>query len=219
MAEFRWLGHNCFRMKAREATILTDPLDRITGYAMPKQTADIVTISHDHPGHNNLNGVRPPYQVVNGPGEYELHDVFITGIRTYHDVEKGATHGYNTMYLITVEGIVICHLGDLGHPLTEEQIEAVSECDILLVPAGGGTVLSPEAAADLIAQIAPKIVIPMQYATPNGDRELGTVEAFAKRLGVDMPETLDKLVIRQSELPEAMRLVVLAPESDAAKRP
>ncbi len=218
MAEFRWLGHNCFRIKAREATILTDPLDRITGYAMQKQTADIVTISHEHQGHINLNGVKPDFQVLLGPGEYELHDIFITGIRTYHDAEKGARHGYNTIYLIEVEGIVICHLGDLGHPLTEEQAEAISECDVLLVPAGGGNVITSDQAAELIAQVAPKIVIPMQYATPNGDANLGQLAPFAKRLGMEMPEAIDKLVIRQSELPETARLVVLTPESDAVRR-
>jgi L-ascorbate metabolism protein UlaG (beta-lactamase superfamily) len=218
MAEFRWLGHSCFRIKAREAVILTDPVDRITGYAMPKQTADIVTISHEHPGHVNLNGVRPEFQVVRGPGEYELHDVFITGIRTYHDAQKGALHGYNTIYLILVEGIVICHLGDLGHPLSEEQAEAISECDVLLVPAGGGNVLSPDQAADLIAQVEPKIVIPMQYATPNGDAKLGPLEPFAKRLGIEMPGPIDKLVLKHSDLPETVQLVVLTPESDPVRR-
>jgi len=218
MAEFRWLGHNCFRIKAREATILTDPLDRITGYAMQKQTADIVTISHEHQGHINLNGVKPDFQVLRGPGEYELHDIFITGIRTYHDAEKGVRHGYNTIYLIEVEGIVICHLGDLGHPLTEEQAEAISECDVLLIPAGGGNVITSDQAAELIAQVAPKIVIPMQYATPNGDANLEQLAPFAKRLGMEMPEAIDKLVIRQSELPETARLVVLTPESDAVRR-
>ena len=218
MAEFRWLGHGCFRIKAREATILTDPVDRSTGYAMQKQTADIVTISHEHLGHVNLNGVRPDFQVLRGPGEYELHDVFITGIRTYHDTERGAHHGYNTIYLILVEGIVICHLGDLGHPLSDEQAEAISECDVLIIPAGGGNVLSTDSAAELIAQVAPKIVIPMQYATPNGDADLGPLEPFVKRMGMEMPEPLDKLVLKQSDLPETVRLVVLTPESDAVKR-
>src|SRR6476620_8964104 len=147
VAEFRWLGHNCFRIKAREAVVLTDPVDRVTGYAMQKQTADIVTISHDHQGHVNLAGVRPEYQVVRGPGEYEMHDVFITGIRTYHDNEKGGKLGYNTMYHIEMEGIVTCHLGDLGHPLTEEQAEAISDCDVLLIPAGNPDLLTLDQAA------------------------------------------------------------------------
>jgi L-ascorbate metabolism protein UlaG (beta-lactamase superfamily) len=218
MAEFRWFGHNCFRIRAREATILTDPVGRNTGYAMPKQTADIVTVSHDHPGHANLDAVRPEYKLVNGPGEYELHEVFITGIRTYHDDKKGKERGYNTVYLIEIEGLVVCHLGDLGHALGEEQAEAMANCDVLLIPAGGGTVIDPARAVEVIGQLEPKIVIPMQYATAIGDAGLGSVEAFAKQLGVELPAAEDKLVVRQSDLGEAMRLVVLNPESEAAKR-
>jgi L-ascorbate metabolism protein UlaG (beta-lactamase superfamily) len=218
MAEFRFLGHSCFRIKAKEATILTDPVDRVTGYAMAKQTADIVTISHDHPGHNNLGGVKPDYQLVRGPGEYEMHDVFITGIRTYHDDEKGKLRGYNTVYIFEVEGMRICHLGDLGHVLTTEQAEAMESSDILIVPAGGGAVINPNQAAEVIGQLDPKVVIPMQFATPAGDTSLGSVEQFCKALGVGVPAAEDKLVLRQSDLGETMRLVVLAPESDAAKR-
>lgn len=218
MAEFRWFGHSCFRIKAREATVLTDPVGRVTGYAMPKQQVDIVTLSHDHPGHANLDAVRPEYQLVKGPGEYELHEVFITGIRTYHDDEKGKKFGYNTVYLIELEGMVICHLGDLGHALTEEQAEAMAGSDVLLVPAGGGTVLDPVRAAEVISQLEPKIVIPMQFATDIGDKSLDGVDAFCKQLGVEMPAPEDKLVLRQSDIGEAMRLVILTPESETARR-
>jgi L-ascorbate metabolism protein UlaG (beta-lactamase superfamily) len=218
MAEFRWFGHNCFRIKGREATVLTDPVGRATGYAMPKQVADIVTVSHDHPGHANLDAVKPDFQLVNGPGEYELHEVFITGIRTYHDDQKGQLRGYNTVYLIEVEGLVICHLGDLGHALSEEQAEAMNGCDVLLVPAGGGDVIDPARAVEVIGQLEPKVVIPMQYATPKGDTRLGTVDAFGRLLGVELPAPEEKLVIRQSDLGEAMRLVVLEPESEAVRR-
>jgi L-ascorbate metabolism protein UlaG (beta-lactamase superfamily) len=218
MAEFRWYGHNCFRIKGREATVITDPVGRATGYAMPKQTADVVTISHEHPGHANLGAVRPDYQVVRGPGEYEMHDIFITGIRTYHDDQRGAESGYNTVYLIEIEGMVICHLGDLGHALTEEQAEAMSNVDVLLVPAGGGKVLDPPKAAEVIAQLEPKVVIPMQYATTAGDTGLGDLAAFCKHLGVDSPNAEEKLLLRESELTEAMRLVALVPESEPARR-
>ena len=218
MAEFRWFGHNCFRIKAREATVLTDPVDRRTGYAMPKQVADVVTLSHEHPGHTNLAAVKPEFQVVRGPGEYEIHDVFITGIRTYHDAEKGARLGYNTVYLIELEGMTVAHLGDLGHPLTEEQTEAMSTCDVLMIPAGGGQVITPEVAAEIIGQLEPKVVIPMQFATPIGDKQHGTLADFCKALGVDVPAAEEKAVVRASELGEAMRLLVLAPESEAARR-
>ena len=218
MAEIRWFGHNCFRIRAKEATLLTDPVARVTGYAMAKQTADIVTISHDHPGHSNLNAVRPDYEVIQGPGEYEIQGVFVTGIRTYHDDEKGKERGYNTVYLIEVEGIKIAHLGDLGHPLTEAQQETLANVDVLMIPAGGGDVLSQEKAALLAAELSAKAVIPMQFATPIGDKGLGGVDVFCKQLGIEVPEARDKLTLRPSDLTETMQLFVLAPESEAAKR-
>jgi len=218
MAEFRWFGHNCFRIRAKEATLLTDPVARVTGYAMARQTADIVTISHDHPGHSNLAAVRPDYEVIRGPGEYELQGVFVTGIRTYHDAEAGRLRGYNTVYLIEVEGMTIAHLGDLGHPLTEAQQEALANVDILMIPAGGGDVLSQEKATLLAAELSAKAVLPMQFATAIGDKELGGVDAFCKQLGVEVPEARDKLTLRPSDLSETMQLFVLAPESEAAKR-
>lgn len=213
MAEFKWFGHNCVRIRAREATILTDPVDRITGYALPKQTADIVTISHEHPGHANLAAVKPEYQVVRGPGEYEIHEVFINGIRTYHDEVHGKDRGHNTVYLIEVEGMVVCHLGDLGHALSEEQAEQMSNADVLLVPAGGGSVLGPAKAAELVGQLEPKVVIPIQYATPLGDKDLAALDAFCKELGVAVPIPDDKLVLRQSDLGDTLRVVALKPDT------
>ena len=212
MAELRWFGHNCFRIRAREATVLTDPLDRSTGYALPKQTADVVTISHEHPSHANLDAVKPGFNIVRGPGEYEIHDIFVTGIRTYRDDARGAERGYNTVYLIELENMVVCHLGDLGHALTEEQAEAMANVDVLLVPAGGGDVLDPAKAAEIVGQLEPKLVIPMQYATARGDKTLAGLEAFCKELGREVPAPEDKLVLRPSDLSEPFRLVALQPD-------
>ncbi|MGH2531290.1 MAG: MBL fold metallo-hydrolase [Thermomicrobiales bacterium] len=218
MAEFKWFGHNCFRIRAREATVITDPVDRVTGYALPKQTADIVTISHEHPGHTNLNAIKPEYQLVRGPGEYEMHGVFITGIRTFHDQAKGKERGFNTVYVIELEGIVVCHLGDLGHALTEEQAEAMSKIDVLMVPAGGGHVIDSTVAAEIVSQLEPKIVIPMQFATAFGDKKLDGLEPLSKALALEAPTPVDKLALRHADLGETMRLVVLSPDGDGAKR-
>lgn len=216
MAEFRWFGHNCFRIRAREATVLTDPVGRVTGYTLPKQIADVVTLSHDHPGLTNLDAVKPaagqvPPTVLRGPGEYEVHDVFVTGIRTYRDDQRGAERGHNTVYLIELEGMVVCHLGDLGHGLTEEQAEAMPNVDVLLVPAGGGDVIDPAKAAEVVGQLEPKVVIPIRYATLQGDTGLGDLAPFCKELGIEVPTAVEKLVLRQSDLGETIRLVALAP--------
>lgn len=218
MAEIRWFGHNCFRIRAKEATVLTDPVGKKTGYVMPKQAVDIVTLSHDHPGHANLEGVKSDYQTISGPGEYELHDIFVTGVRTYHDKQQGAELGYNTIYLLELENLVFGHLGDLGHQLNEDHTERFNGVDVLFVPAGGGPVLPPSEMAELIANLSPKMVIPMQYRTPKGDAERDEVGPFLKHLGVEVPKPVDKLTIKPSDLTDQMQVVLLQPESESAKR-
>lgn len=208
MAEIRWYGHNCFRIKGKDAVVLTDPVGKSTGFALAKQTADLVTVSSPQPEHSNLAAVKPEYKTIEGPGEYEIHDVFVTGVRTHLDNEHGKKLGHNTAYLIEIDGIVIGHLGDLGHALSEEQAEAMSDVDILLVPAGGKN-LEPARAAEITSQLTPKVVIPMQYATKSGDKDLAGLEAFARNLGVDLPPAEEKLSVKSSDLGETMRLVVL----------
>jgi L-ascorbate metabolism protein UlaG (beta-lactamase superfamily) len=208
MAEFRWYGHNCFRIRGKDAVVLTDPVGRSTGYKLEKQTADLVTLSSEQPDHANLAAVKPDFATIDGPGEYEIHDVFVTGIRTHQDDANGAVRGHNTSYLIEMEGMVICHLGDLGHALSEEQADAMTHADILLVPAGG-KLLDPARAADVVSQLEPKVVIPMQYATAQGDKDLGGIEAFCRNLGVSVPEPEEKLTVKASDLGDTMRLVVL----------
>jgi L-ascorbate metabolism protein UlaG (beta-lactamase superfamily) len=218
MAEIRWYGHNCFRIRGKEATVLFDPVGKNTGYAMGRQTADIVTISHDHDGHANLNAIKPEFQVIQGPGEYEMHGVFVTGVRTYHDDKKGAELGHNTVYLVELEGMRFAHLGDLGHSLTETQAEELDNVDVLMIPVGGGTSLNADQAADLVSRLAPKSVIPMQYKTAIGDKNLAEVDAFLKLVGVNSPEPVEKLTIKASDLSDTTQVFVLSPDSDAAKR-
>ena len=209
MAEIKWFGHACFRLRARDATILTDPVPRSFGYKIDKQRADIVTLSHDDPGHTAMELFSNSPKLVSGPGEYEMNDVFITGIRTYHDEQNGAERGRNTAYLYQLEDIIVCHLGDLGHALTEEQVESLSSVDVLIVPVGGGTVLDAAKAAEVVGQLEPKMVIPMQYQTAAGDRQRDPVDRFLKEMGVNDIAPRDKLVLRASDLRETTEVVVL----------
>lgn len=208
MAEFRWFGHNCFRIRGKDAVVITDPVGKKTGYALTKQTADLVTISSPQPEHSNLGAVKPEFDTIDGPGEYEIRDIFVTGIRTHQDEERGMLRGHNTTYLIELDDMVICHLGDLGHALTEEHAEAMTDVDILLVPAGSRH-LDPARAAEIASQLSPKVVIPMQYATPAGDKDLLGLDNFCRNLGVDVPQPEDKLTVKSSDLGDTMRLVVL----------
>ena len=116
--EITWLGHSCFRIKGKEAILITDPYDGSIGYSLGKPKANIVTSSHNHPGHSFVAGIGGEPRVVRGPGEYEIANVFITGISTFHDAEKGNKWGKNTVYLIEMDEITVCHLGDLGHALS-----------------------------------------------------------------------------------------------------
>ncbi len=211
MAEIKWFGHSCFRVRGREATIVMDPVGRATGYAMPRQKADIVTVSHQHPGHNALGQIQDGYFLIDGPGEYEVSDVFITGIRTFHDRAKGQERGFNTAYLLELEELRICHLGDLAHPLTEEQIEALNDIDVLLVPVGGGNALDTPGANEVIGQIEPKMVVPMHYRTDGGDQGLEDLTHFCKELGIENPAPREKLTVRKSDLSETVQIVILEP--------
>ncbi len=218
MAEFRWFGHNCIRFKAREATVLCDPVERSTGYVMPKQTADIITLSHTRRDEADLRGVKPPYQVLDGPGEYELHEVFISGLRTYRDPQKRKEAGHNTVYTILAEGLTVVHLGSLGHKLNEENTELLSTVDVLFVPAGGGDALTPEQAAEITTELEPKVVVPIRYQTPHGDKNLAPVDEFCKHLGIDIPEAQEKLTLKPSDFSETTQLVLLTPETAGSKR-
>lgn len=209
MAELTWLGHACFRLRGRDVALLLDPVGRHLGYDISKVRVDIVTISHRHPGHNNVAGLKGDFAVIEGPGEYEIKDVFITGIRTYHDEERGAQRGHNTIYVINLDDLVFCHLGDLGHPLSSDHLDHIGNVDVLMVPAGGSA-LGVDKAIEVISQIEPGIVVPMHYATGgSAARGLEGLDKFSRALGLHDPPTLDKLTVRKSDIPEQTQVIVL----------
>ena len=211
MPEIKWLGHACFRIRGRDAVVLMDPVGPETGYRLPLQQADIVTVSHDHPGHNAVDRVRPGYRLITGPGEYEIREVFIQGVRTYHDSEGGKRLGKNTVYTVEIDDLVICHLGDLGHTLSESEAAALNGVDVLLVPVGGGPTLDASGAAEVIGQIEPSVVIPMQFRTPEGDHDRDPVDRFLKAMGAAAVEPRDRVSIRTSDLGETVEVVLLQP--------
>lgn len=209
MAELTWLGHACFRLRGRDVALLLDPVGRHLGYDISKVRVDIVTISHRHPGHNNVAGLKGDFAVIEGPGEYEIKDVFITGIRTYHDEERGAQRGHNTIYVINLDDLVFCHLGDLGHPLSSDHLDHIGNVDVLMVPAGGSA-LGVDQAIEVISQIEPGIVVPMHYATGGSAAQgLEGLDKFSRALGLHDPPTLDKLTVRKSDIPEQTQVIVL----------
>jgi L-ascorbate metabolism protein UlaG (beta-lactamase superfamily) len=211
MAEIKWFGHACFRIRGKDVTVLTDPVPRDTGYDLGAQSADIVTVSHDHHGHTALDLISPGYRLVNGPGEYEIQEVFITGVTTFHDAERGRLLGKNTVYLIEIEDLIVCHLGDLGHVLTEPQVEAMSAVDVLIVPVGGPPTINSAQAAEVIGQLEPGVIVPMQFRTERGDHQRESLERFVKEMGLTEYEQLDRLVLKKSDAGGSPRVVILQP--------
>jgi L-ascorbate metabolism protein UlaG (beta-lactamase superfamily) len=209
--EITWLGHSCFRLRGKDATVLMDPCGKETGYSMNRPTADIVTISHEHAGHNNVSGVAGSPRVVQGPGEFEIAGVLIMGIPTYHDGEKGEKLGKNTAYVLELDDVRVCHLGDIGHVPTPEQVEELSGVDILLAPVGGGTTINAAAAVETISLLAPKLVIPMHYKTPAAKDDLEPLDRFLKEMGAKTAneERQPKLSVTKSTLPEETKVMVL----------
>jgi L-ascorbate metabolism protein UlaG (beta-lactamase superfamily) len=204
-----WLGHSCFRIKGKEATIVTDPYDPSIGYTSGKQTADIITISHGHPGHSYLGNCEDGYRVINGPGEYELKGVFITGIQTYHDQAEGQERGKNTIYIFEIDGITLCHLGDLGHSLSASVIESIGNVTILFLPVGDVSTIDSIVAAELVRAISPKIVIPMHYKTDAVTKQLDSVELFLKKMGIKDVEPQPKLSLTRSVVSDNLQVVLL----------
>jgi len=210
--ELTWLGHSCFRLRGKDATLITDPPAPSTGYSLGRISADIVTISHHHPGHDYVKGISGEPTIVDGPGEYEIHQALITGVWTYHDAEHGKIHGRNTAYLITIDDVQICHLGDLGDLLDDRAQEALSGADVLLVPVGGGAALNAERAVEVIGQIDPRIIIPMHYATPAYKPTgpgLDPLEKFLREMGVEASEPLPKVAVTKTALPVEPQVIVL----------
>jgi L-ascorbate metabolism protein UlaG (beta-lactamase superfamily) len=199
--EISWLGHSCFRLKGSHAIVITDPYSPDLGYSLGKPTARIVTVSHEHPGHSYIQGIGGQPKVVSRPGEYEINDVLIIGIATFHDREGGRKRGKNTVYLVEMDEIAVCHLGDLGHVLTSEQVEELGNVDVLLLPVGGVSTINAPVAAEVVRQLEPKAVIPMHYKTPALSWELEPVERFLKEIGAKQVNSQPKLSLTKSNLP------------------
>jgi len=203
------LGHASFKLRGKTATVVTDPFDeKKMGIKFPKSLeADIVTVSHDHFDHNAVAAVGGSPFLIKGPGEYEIKGVSVIGVASFHDEKEGAERGRNTMYRIEIDGVKIGHLGDLGHVLSSSQVDTLDGIDVLLVPVGGVYTIDAEKAAQVIADIEPRIVVPMHYQLSN--KELAPVDAFLKVMNKGEIAPVPKLVISRDKLPAEMQVVVL----------
>ena len=208
-----WQGHSCFKIQDKVGpegiTVVTDPFDKETGFKVPNFEADIITVSHNHHDHSNIKNLRGNPYIVNCAGEYDVKNVMIDGVDSYHDDKGGKELGENLIFKIMIDDISIVHLGDLGHSLDNKALERLTGSDILLIPVGGKYTLDAKKAVDVISQIEPRIVIPMHYKTKDSKIEdIDEVDKFIKEIGIK-PTYEEKLKILKKDLPqEDMELVV-----------
>ena len=204
-----WFGQSCFRIREGNVTAITDPYDRSIGYSLPRLRADIVTVSHDAPGHSAAAAIKGEPKVLARPGEYEVKNIFITGVPTAHDKRGGKDRGANTVYVFDLDGLTICHLGDLGHVPTQPQAEALGNVSILLVPVGGVSTIGAGEAAEIVSMLEPQIVIPMHFAHPDLKFKLDTATKFFKEMGIKVPAPVPSFKVTKDSLPEETQVVLL----------
>ncbi|MFQ5924851.1 MAG: MBL fold metallo-hydrolase [Dehalococcoidia bacterium] len=210
----KWLGHASFLITSDEGTnILTDPYQLGmfgVNYDKIEEAADIVTVSHEHSDHNNVKGVPGSPQVVKGTGRQQVKGIGVEGIASYHDEAGGSQRGANNIFCFTVNGVRVCHLGDLGHVLSDQQLAEVGEVDVLLTPMAGTYTLDAAAASRVVDQIKPRVVIPMHYQTVKCPSfPVTDVEPFlAAKTNVKRVESAEA-EFKKEQLPSATEIVVL----------
>lgn len=206
--EISWVGHSCFRLRGRNVAVVTDPCATSSGYSLGKMAADVVTVSNIHPHHSAVDQIEGDPIVLDGPGEYEVKGAVVTAFRTDAG-KRGEATLRNTAYLIEIDDVTICHLGDIANPLPAEAIELAKDANILLVPVGGQCTIGAAQAVRLISQIEPKVVIPMHFATDISKVELDSIDHFLREMGLTASEPQPRLVVTVSSLPAEPTVTVL----------
>lgn len=208
-----WYGQSCFKIQNKDITLIADPFEKSVGLKPPFGSADIVTISHDHFDHNNYSVIKSDPFIIDSAGEFEIKKIIIKGIDSYHDDKEGEERGGNIIYTMEVDGLKICHLGDLGQStLTNKQLEKIGQVDILFIPVGGVFTIDWKLASAIISQIEPRIIIPMHYkiAGLKGDLlKLDGVDKFCNDRGVSPKDAVDRFSVKKSDLPQEESKVVV----------
>lgn len=208
--KIKWLGHSCFLITSSTGVrILTDPFDETVGYKVPEAEVDIVTTSHDHFDHNYVKAVKGEYVHINTSGRHNVKGIDILGVDTFHDEAGGSKRGGNVVFTYLVDGMKICHLGDLGHILTEEQLNQIGRVDVLLLPVGGTFTIDYREASELADKMNPRLIIPMHFKTPVMKFDIDGVDKFVA--GKDSVESIDEneLEITPESFNTLARIVVL----------
>ncbi|NPV63765.1 MAG: MBL fold metallo-hydrolase [Methanotrichaceae archaeon] len=203
-----WLGHSCFHILPEDGpSVLTDPFDEAVGYRLPQVEADIVTVSHNHHDHNNVAAVKGKPAVVRGPGQHSVLGVDFKGIETYHDEAHGKLRGSNTIFCFQLDKIRFCHLGDLGHSLSEKEVSAIGSVDMLFIPVGGVYTIDSDGAHEVENQLSPRITLPMHYHTKALTFYLDRVDGFIKDRDYEGPR--ESLQLKKEDLQRLSKKIIL----------
>lgn len=212
--EITWLGHACFRLRAQETVVITDPFPDSIGLQFANRPASVVTISHPDPNHSNAQDVTGNPKIFSAPGEYEYSGISVKGVMTPL-LDTAVRDQRNVAFTITLDGINTCHLGSLQSPLTTQIVDELGPVDVLLVPVGGHDLLNIDAIQQTMQDLNPKLVVPMQYSIPGINLELDPVEGFLKLHGNSELQPQPRLNVTTSNLPESMTTTLLASQSQA----
>ncbi len=214
----RYLGHSSFKIRGSEGAVITDPYDnKAVGLELPRMSAEVVTVSHDHDDHNAADRVqgtsdrKEPF-VIDKPGEYEASGVSVIGVQSFHDDKEGAERGNNIIYVFKLDDIWVCHLGDLGHTLSNSQIKQIGQIDVLMVPVGDKYTIGPKNALKVMESLSPSLVIPMHYKQKGMNEqfdELVTVDEFLEKAALNGVERLEKISLSETNLPDEMEVIVM----------
>ncbi len=207
------MGHASFRLKGKQKTVVTDPYGEDVGKFPKDVEADVMTVSHGHFDHNAKEKVKGTPFVIDGPGEFEVGGVSVVGIPLFHDDKHGEDRGANTAFVIEMDGLRVAHLGDLGHKLSESELEEIGSIDIALVPVGGTYTIGAKQAKEVVSQIDPSYVIPMHYKQEGITIEgLAGLDEFLKEMGKPDIVPVAKLSVVADKVPEELTVVVLEPK-------
>lgn len=212
--ELSWFGLSCFRLTERgSASVVTDPFPAEYGHELALPRSDIVTISRLDPFRTESRVVKGPSRIIDGPGEYEIGGVFVTGVAVVSSKSKSTPAVRNIIFAYDYAGITICHLGGLNHLPNQSQIQALGTVNVLLTPVGGSDLISPSQASEVISMLEPNLVIPMHYSTPGFKLKLPAVSGLLKEMGTNNVQSVDVLKVSKSTLPEETQVVLLEPQT------
>jgi len=211
--KIKWLGHSCFLLTSSGGVrVVIDPFNETVGYKVPAVEADIVTTSHDHFDHGYVQAIKGSFKHINKPGRYSERGIEIVGIPTFHDEAQGSKRGKNIVFKFTVDGINVCHCGDLGHVLTAAQAKELGPVDVLLVPVGGFYTIDHDEAAAVVTMLQPAVTIPMHFKTPVVDFPIAGVDKFLTGMGGGKELGKQELELTRDSIASFAGVVVLAYE-------